>query len=297
MLLDMAVGDAFGAGFEGVDRKTIDDYFERNRYLNYARHPRHNIIPGNYTDDTQMASVVAEAMLSGRFTRRDLAEGWVKRFHQDKRLGYTSRFYNLLNRCKTGGTLLSRLSGSSGITSGAAMRAPVIGLYERVSKVKKNARMQAEITHGASGIEAAEAAALMVHYFFHKKRPKAGLRNFIANEVRKDYALPWQRGRKVGTEGWQCVNAAIQAVMDNDNIPDLLRQCVSYGGDTDTVAAIAMAAASVSLEYRNQHESNGNGWNKRFPVRLYSGLEPARGQYGRNYLQQIDGRLLRKFRR
>ncbi|MBW2987111.1 ADP-ribosylglycohydrolase family protein [Candidatus Woesearchaeota archaeon] len=297
MLLDIAVGDAFGAGFEGVDRKTIDDYFKRNRYLNYVRHPRHNITPGDYTDDTQMASVVAEAMLSGNFTRRDLADRWVKRFHQDKRLGYTSRFYNLLNHCRTGGDLLSRLSGSSGITSGAAMRAPVIGLYERVSKVKKIAKMQAEITHGASGVEAAIASALMVHYFYRMRGQKAGLRNFIAKEVRKDYARPWQKGRKVGTEGWQCVSAAIQAVMDNDNIPDLLRQCVRYGGDTDTVAAIAMAAASVSLEYRNQHDNHGNGWNKRFPVRLYSGLEPAKGLYGRNYLQQLDGRLFRKFSR
>ncbi|MBW2966945.1 ADP-ribosylglycohydrolase family protein [Candidatus Woesearchaeota archaeon] len=309
MILDMAVGDAFGAQGEFQDRRTLDALVRRPlRYRKPAK-PR-GVVRGNYTDDTQMAIVVAEHMLSGSMDKSSLADGWVRQFHADKRPGYTTGFYGVLDSCKDGKDLLRALRGGRGSTkSGAAMRAPPIGLYSSKREVKQAARMQGEITHRDSGVEAGIAAALMVHYF-RQGGKKAGLRTYIAREVRKAYGTPWPNGREPSSLGWECVSAAIQAVQDNDNIPDLLVQCISYGGDTDSVAAMAMAAASVSKEYRQAHERYGKArgirdpWKKRIPAYLYSGLEPEakpnvpgrkRRQYGREYLKTLDDRLFRRF--
>ena len=62
MLLELAVGDAYGAGFEYVNKQLITQFNNLGRYV---KHPRHSTRPGNYTDDTQMTLAIAEAILSG----------------------------------------------------------------------------------------------------------------------------------------------------------------------------------------------------------------------------------------
>ncbi len=62
MLLELAIGDAYGAGFEYADTETIRLH---NNLSRYVKHPRHNIRPGCYTDDTQMSLAIAETMVSG----------------------------------------------------------------------------------------------------------------------------------------------------------------------------------------------------------------------------------------
>ena len=62
MLLELAIGDAYGAGFEYVDREMIRQH---NNLSCYVKHPRHNIQPGSYTDDTQMSLAIAETIVSG----------------------------------------------------------------------------------------------------------------------------------------------------------------------------------------------------------------------------------------
>ena len=59
---------------------------------------------------------------------------------------------------------------------------------------------------------------------------------------------------------------------------DILIRSVDLGGDTDTVAAIAMAPASVSAELVRD-----------LPVALIDGLED--GPFGGAYLAELDSRL------
>src|SRR2546421_316587 len=63
MLIEIAIGDAYGAGFEYVAEYLVR---ERNNLAAYIQHPRHHLAPGCYTDDTQMTIAVVEAMLTGR---------------------------------------------------------------------------------------------------------------------------------------------------------------------------------------------------------------------------------------
>jgi hypothetical protein len=60
VLIELAVGDAYGAGFEYVDQSAVRTGNDLSRYV---AHPRHQIAPGSYTDDTQMSLAVAEAIV------------------------------------------------------------------------------------------------------------------------------------------------------------------------------------------------------------------------------------------
>lgn len=60
MLVELAIGDAYGAGFEYAPAAIL----KHNDLSRYIQHPKHNIRPGQYTDDTQMSLAIAEAIVS-----------------------------------------------------------------------------------------------------------------------------------------------------------------------------------------------------------------------------------------
>lgn len=62
MLLELAIGGAYGAGFEYADEMART----HNDLSNYVQHPRHRgTKPGMYTDDTQMSLAIAELIVDG----------------------------------------------------------------------------------------------------------------------------------------------------------------------------------------------------------------------------------------
>ena len=79
------------------------------------------------------------------------------------------------------------------------------------------------------------------------------------------------------------VQAAITAIKRNDNLADMLKDCVAFTGDVDTAAAIAMGISSMS-EY---HDKN-------LPEHLYYKLGAERMGY---HIAKLDEKLLSKFGR
>ena len=59
MLLELAIGDAYGAGFEYADEMIVNNNLSR-----YVEHPRFRLNPGSYTDDTQMSIAIAEVIVA-----------------------------------------------------------------------------------------------------------------------------------------------------------------------------------------------------------------------------------------
>ena len=66
MLLRIAQGDAYALAAEYVNRHPEEpehkELFEFKRYLPHPTY--HKLLPGTYTDDTQMSVSVAEALIS-----------------------------------------------------------------------------------------------------------------------------------------------------------------------------------------------------------------------------------------
>jgi ADP-ribosyl-[dinitrogen reductase] hydrolase len=278
MLLELAIGDAYGAGFEYANRQLIRQF---NTLAQYHQHPRHNTRPGQYTDDTQMTLAIAEAIVSGEeWTPLNLANRFVEVFKRDPREGYAGRFYDFLKHVQDGTQFLAEIIPTSD-KSGAAMRAVPIGIFPVLQDVIERAALQAAITHNTpDGINAAVAAALMSHYFLYDLGPKNQLGAFIEAHVAGQWADAW-RGQ-VGPKGWMSVKAAITAIHHADTLSDLLRTCIDYSGDVDTVATIALGAASCSKEFAQD-----------LPAVLIDRLET--GGYGRAYLETL-GQALADYR-
>lgn len=276
VLVEAAVGDAYGAGFEYAEPRFVA---EHNTLRRYVQHPRHaGIPPGAYTDDTQMTLAVAELLVAGEpWTPANLADRFVTVFHRDPREGYAGRFYDFLLSVPDGAEFLRRIRPDSD-KSGAAMRAAPIGLLPTVDDVLHHAAVQAAVTHNTpAGIASAQAAALVVHYCRRDLGPLAAIGAWIDGYVPGGWARPW-RG-KVGSKGRMSVAAALTALAGRTTMSDLLRTCVAYTGDVDTVATIALAAASLSPHITQD-----------VPRPLLETLE--NGRYGRDYLAGLDARLL-----
>jgi ADP-ribosyl-[dinitrogen reductase] hydrolase len=276
MFVEAAIGDSYGAGFEYVSGADLID--RPNDLSGYYPHPRHNIGNGRYTDDTEMATAVAEAMLAGPLTRESLAQWFVQAFHREQRQGYAGRFFEFLKTVNNGTEFLAKIDPRSD-KSGAAMRGWVIGLYGNLDLVMQMAELQAKITHDSpGGIASAQASALMTHYFLHQSGSRTGVADFVIAHVPGPWLQP--RTTPVGSAGMGSVHAAIQAVMMHDRLSDILKQCIAFGGDVDTVATIAMGAASWAKDVIQD-----------LPQALVGGLED--GQWGRGYLVSLDWRLNR----
>lgn len=275
MLVELAIGDAYGAGFEYVPKSTVRAH---NDLSGYRAHPKHRITPGNYTDDTQMSLAIAEALVDGAdWTPLELSTRFVDVFTRDPREGYASGFHAFLRSVGSGARFLAEIRPDSA-KSGAAMRAGPVGVLPDLDEVLERTRIQAAITHDTpEGIAAACAAALMTHYFLYGLGSRADLGHFLAEHVPGDWATPWYG--PVGAPGWMSVRAAVTAIRDAESLRDLLRRCVAVTGDVDTVATIALAAGSCATDLPGD-----------LPDVLVAGLES--GPFGRPYLAALDQRLM-----
>jgi len=275
MLLEIAIGDAYGAGFEF--RPKGPEF--TNDLARYLKHPLHDMPPGSYTDDTEMSIAVARAMIAtdGKLTPWVLADCFVSQFRTMERLGYARRFRDFLLTVSDADDFLARVKPTSD-RSGAAMRACPIGLYADEETVVGMAELQARLTHDTpGGIEAAKAAALATHYFRFDRGPKERLHEYLASEL-GPFWLEEHRG-EVGEAGTEVVRAAVTAVRNSSSLSEVLRQSVDFTGDVDSVAAIAMGAASFCKSIAND-----------IPPALVSGLE--NGEWGRDRIVDLDRVLL-----
>lgn len=279
LLRHTAIGDARGAGLEYA---TADYVLEHNATLSgYVRNQRHNLQPGYYTDDTQMALAVAEVIMrcvetGTPLTREAFADHFVECFQRDVREGYAGGFYNFLSSVADGEEFLLKIKPYSD-KSGGAMRAVPVGIFPTISQVKTVSALQAALTHNTTdGINASVAASLMGHFFAYDLGPKEELGAFIEKWVPGDWTTPWTE--PVGEKGWMSVRAALTAIKNNSTLSGLLKACIAFTGDVDTVAAIALGAAAASREFAHD-----------LPEVLIEQLE--NGSYGRDYLDTQDKRL------
>lgn len=276
MMVELAIGDAYGAGFEYAPPAFVARH---NTLAGYVQHPTHtDIAPGDYTDDTQMTLAVAELLVEGaEWTPLNLADRFVEVFHRDQRTGYAGGFHAFLKSVTSGREFLDRIRPDSD-KSGAAMRVAPVGLLPSVAEVRHHAALQARVTHDTpAGVASAEAAALAVHYCHHDLGPLKDVAQWVSEQLSSDWTRPWQG--KVGSKGAMSVRAALTALTSARSLTSLLHQCVAYTGDVDTVATIALASAARTSSV-----------TKDLPAPLYDGLEG--GPYGRAYLADLDRRLL-----
>ena len=242
MLTFMGEGDAYGAAFEFLE---VED-FHPNTGDRYYQHPHIPLGNGRYTDDTQMAIAVVEAMLSSPKLRRqpDYAKFFFNAYKRDPRAGYGSGFRTVLDKALNVKQMKAMLLTNSE-RSGAVMRAPPIGGFADFRDVIEQARLQAIITHDTpKAVECAQAVALAFNYLYHNKGARSQTRAYLNHNVPDttiDWTTPYHKWATVLAE--DCALRALTVWEESKTTTEILTNSVKMGGDTDTVAAIAMALA------------------------------------------------------
>ena len=272
----MAVADAYGVGFENAP----DDLVAKHNDLKYHVLSKHVKTIGRYTDDTQMSIAVSEAIMTGDwFDQRNYAKHFVEAYQRDPHRGYARGFGKLLSKVKDGDDLLKRIVPSSD-RGGAAMRAVPLGLLPTLKYVQLACTLQASITHrSVGGVTSALAVATAAHLVAKKRiKPKS-----LIKAVEKTVPGNWGgwKGR-TSLRGDEIVRAALTILESTDSMREILHESVALGGDTDTVASIAVGIAALSDSVKND-----------LPKDLIKGLE--RGKFGVDYLKKQDRRLRAKF--
>ena len=235
-LMGALIGDAAGSPYEFANVKRRDVPL-------LAEGP----VPWGYTDDTVQVLACADALLrcavdwsDARF-RSVLTERL--RYHARKRpdRGYGRGFQRWVEA--------EEPTPYQSYSNGAAVRAIPAGLFARsLDEAAHVAALAASVTHdhpeGIRGAEATAAAVWMAGAHWDKPRIRA--------EIEKWYPLDFfltldelRPGFRYDDSCWGTVPPALTAFLEAESFEDALRNAVSLGGDSDSLACIAGAVAGA----------------------------------------------------
>ncbi|WP_444995472.1 ADP-ribosylglycohydrolase family protein [Aliikangiella sp. IMCC44359] len=274
MLKEIAIADAYGAGFEFSSKEKVSKH---NDLTNYVEHDLYGM-RGKYTDDTQMSIAVSELILSkSEWSERNIASKFVECFKRDPRKGYSKGFYSLLKEVESGTELLNKLRSNSD-RNGAAMRAVPLGVIKDKNELLTKAKAQAAITHDTDiAIKSSCAVALAAHFGLHYRGTLEQLELFLESESFSGWNYGWCG--EVSVKAFETVSAAFSCLLSCRSLKDLLKKCVALGGDTDSVASIAVGVATCFDEY-----------DKKIPHNLIESFDET--LFGIEFLESLDNRLL-----
>ena len=240
MLYGASGGDIIGSRFErhNLKSKDFELFDDRSRF----------------TDDTVMTVATADALLH----RLDFAEAYRTWGNRYPHAGYGGRFRNWLN------SDYPRPYNSWG--NGSAMRVSPVGFFfDSVDRVLAEAERSAAVTHDhPEGIRGAQAVALAV-FLARTGSSKAAIRSEM--ETRFDYDLSTQTLAQIRpdyTFDVSCTGTlpvALLAFLESESYEDAVRNAVSVGGDSDTIAAITGGIALAF--YRTMDERTVQGIESR----------------------------------
>lgn len=229
------IGDIIGSPYEGRFRviKTKDfEFFSENC---------------RFTDDTTMTIAVAEALLN---VDRDAGEDTVKTSvvrsmqawgRKYLNVGYSSSFTQWL--------LQENPKPYKKASNGSAMRVSSAGwLFDTIERTRQVARLTAEVSHNTpEGIRGAESIASAV-FLARNSASKAEIKSYVEGEFGYDLAQRLNDIRPIYYPVVRCdgsVPEALISFLESENFEDALRNAVSLGGDSDTLAAMAGSVAEA----------------------------------------------------
>lgn len=292
MLLEIAIGDAYGLGHEFAPQEFVNKFNDLSQYYPHQKYSKeeNGLQPGDYSDDTQMSLSLFEYLMwfkkvtkpedytSSMVNPETIATEFIQAFKRDPRKGYAKGFQALLEEVSSGKEFIEKINSKGKTTSnGSVMRACPIGLFGSLPFVKHVAKVQAELTHTGTSILAAQAVALSVYFLFHRLGPLEALPSFLNKELEVDIDWSYDGSRVAYKDdlGLQTAKAAIHTAITTKSFSECLQKAVSYGGDTDSVASVACGIISVSKYHKMD-----------IPQVLLDNLE--NNQYGKDYLIKLD---------
>ena len=201
-----------------------------------------------FTDDSVMTVAIAEALMkakeckaSDEETKKLCIESMKKWGKEYPNRGYGAKFYYWV--------LGDDTEPYNSYGNGSAMRVSAAGwLYDTLEETLKQAAITAKVTHNhPEGIKGAQATAAAI-FLARTGKDKAYIKKYIEenfaynldrtlDEIRPDYHHIESCMRTVPE--------AIIAFIEGTDFEDCIRNAISLGGDTDTLAAITGSIAEA----------------------------------------------------
>lgn len=228
------IGDVVGSRFEFDNIKTKDfDFFTEQC---------------DYTDDSVMTIAIAKSLMDyGKVEDyEDYKKVLVDTMHEVGRrypyCGYGGRFswWMLGDNCEP--------YGSYG--NGSAMRVSPVGwVASSLEEAEALAKATAEVSHNhPEGIKGAQVVAGAI-FLARKGASKESLREYMEKFYNLDFTLDEIRPTYDFIEICQeSVPQALVAFLEAEDFEDTIRNAISIGGDSDTIAAIAGSIAEAYYE-------------------------------------------------
>ena len=229
-MLGAIIGDIVGSRFEWDNHKSKD--FE---FLNHQCF---------FTDDSVMSFAICKALLQSEKGFADLSELAIKNMREIGQhypdVGYGGGFSRWL--------FSENPQPYNSFGNGAAMRVSGCGyVATSIDEAKQLSKAVTEVTHNhPEGLKGAEAVAVAV-FLAHSGWNMLEIRDYIVkNYYRIGFTLDSIRTEyefDVSCQG--SVPQALEAFFESTDFEDAIRNAISIGGDSDTVAAITGAVAEA----------------------------------------------------
>lgn len=240
-MLGAIIGDIVGSRFEFNNYRHKDfDFFTDQCVL---------------TDDSIMTLAVAKAIFMSQPDYRNLSKNAVECMQTIGRCypgyGYGDRFYRWI--------FVENPKPYNSYGNGSAMRVSAAGFAAHsLDEAKLLSKLVTEVTHNhPEGMKGAEATAVAV-YLAKTGKDIQEIRDYINQHYyTMDFTLDEIRDTYRFNESCQgTVPQALQAFLESTDFEDAIRNAISIGGDSDTVAAIcggvAQAYYGIPTDIRKQ---------------------------------------------
>jgi ADP-ribosyl-[dinitrogen reductase] hydrolase len=255
MLLEIAIGDAYGASFEFADHDFIFQYNFASEYVeNIDEKGNLTRSYGKYTDDTQMTIGTCNAIINSKsnyISSEQFIREYLKEYHRDKREGYSRRTKKLLE----GNNIKDFFKDNTRRNSnGSVMRCIPLGLFKKPEVVINNATQLSLATHRhMDSINATIFISLFSHFIYYHGFDIDDFVNFIKTVHPESYHAvinsSWKKDDIVPCDALKTAKACFTILKNsfdkNKTLTDLLYESVTLGGDTDSVASIVMGLSSM----------------------------------------------------
>ena len=199
----------------------------------------------SFTDDTVMTCAVAQALMDSGEDFSDLSEKAVAAMQRIGRqfpnCGYGARFIHWM--------FAEDPQPYNSCGNGSAMRVSPVGFAAR--DVEEARRLSAAVTRvshdhpeGMKGAEATAVAIVMARQGSSKEEIRRVMETYYDLSVSVDeYREQWQgHGKEICQVS---VPQALACFFEGEDYEDVIRNCISIGGDSDTIAAIAGGIAEA----------------------------------------------------
>ena len=224
------LGDIIGSRFEFDNGGWTKDF----ELLTYE---------SKWTDDTVMTIAIAEALMNAGkdATVSEIEAACIKSMQKWGQkypyAGYGNRFIHWVSSRDP------KPYNSYG--NGSAMRVSPVGwVYDSLERTREVARATANVSHNhPEGIKGAECTAAVM-YLARTGATKEEIADYVVKEFGYDFSETMEEMRARHKHDESCQDAlpkALRSFFDGESYEDVVRNAVSLGGDTDTIAAIAGA--------------------------------------------------------